>query len=80
MHYVYVLQGERGEHYIGYTADLRRRLDEHNAGNNASTRGRSWDLLYYEACRSARSARDRERVLKGHGRSKQALLARLMAD
>ena len=26
MHYVYVLQSERGEHYIGYTADLRRRL------------------------------------------------------
>ena len=80
MHYVHVLKSERGEHYIGFTSDLRRRLVEHNAGKNASTRGRSWDLLYYEACRSARPARDRERVLKGHGRGKQALLKRLMED
>ena len=80
MYCVYVLQSERGEHYIGFTADLRRRLAEHNAGKNVSTRGRSWDLLYYEACRSAGLARDRERVLKSHGRSKQALLARLMED
>ena len=77
MYYVYVLRSERGGHYIGYSADLKRRLAEHNEGKNASTRGRSWDLLYYEAYRTERLARDRERVLKGHGRSKQALLARL---
>ena len=80
MHYVYVLQSERGEHCIGFSADLRRRLAEHNAGKSASTRGRSWDLLCCEACRGARLARDRERVLTGHGRSRQALLRRLVED
>ena len=80
MFYVYVLQSERGEHYIGYSADLKRRLTEHNDGKNASTRGRSWDLLYYEAYRTEAAARRRERVLKGHGRSKQALLKRLCED
>ena len=80
MFYVYVLRSTEGEHYIGYTADLRRRLAEHNRSKVASTRGRSWDLLCYEAYRSADAARRRERVLKGHGRSKQALLARLEAD
>ena len=80
MYYVYVLQSERDEIYIGYSADLRRRLAEHNDGKNTSTRGRSWDLLYYEAYRSETAARKRERVLKGHGRSKQALLERLRED
>ena len=78
--YVYVLRSERGETYVGWSSDLRRRLEEHNAGQNASTRGRLWEVLYYEAYRSERLARDRERVLKGHGRTKQALLARLSED
>ena len=77
MFYVYVLTSERGETYIGFSGDLRRRLGEHNAGKNVSTRGRQWVLTYYEAYRTEKLARDRERILKGHGRSKQALLKRL---
>ena len=77
MFYVYVLKDEQDRHYIGYSADLRRRLSEHNAGQNASTRGRVWRVIYYEAYASEQQARRREGVLKGHGRSKQALLQRL---
>ena len=80
MYYVYVLRDAQGAHYIGYSADLRRRLAEHNDGKNTSTRGGLWNLLYYEAYASEHKARERERVLKGHGRSKQALLARLRDD
>ena len=80
MFYIYVLKSERDETYIGYTSDLRRRLSEHNSGSNRSTAGRVWRIIYYEAYASQKLARDRERVLKGHGRTKQALLQRLRED
>ena len=79
MFYVYVLRSDDG-FYIGYSADLKNRLAQHNAGRNTSTKGRQWTLFYYEAYRSESAARKREGVLKGHGRSKQALLKRLLDD
>jgi putative endonuclease len=65
---------------IGYSSDLKMRLAQHNEGGNISTKGRKWILFYYEAYRSERAARRRERVLKGHGRTKQALFKRLLDD
>jgi putative endonuclease len=76
MYYVYVLECEE-HHYIGFTSDLKKRFAQHNDGRNTSTKGRTWTLLYYEAYRSEAAARERERVLKRHGRTKQALLKRL---
>ena len=34
MHYTYILESHArpGEHYIGHTCDIRKRLKEHNAG------------------------------------------------
>ena len=66
MHYVYVLRSQKdGKHYTGYTAELRRRVAEHNAGDVASTRHRTpLDLVYYEACRAKADALHRERYLK----------------
>jgi len=35
MFYVYILKSEKdGKLYIGYTNDLKRRLEEHNSGKN----------------------------------------------
>ena len=80
MFYVYLIEDEAGHVYIGYTSDLRRRVVEHNAGQNASTRGRTWSLLYYEAYVSERVARNREQKLKHHGRVRQLLLQRLRSE
>ena len=34
MYYVYILQSQKdASHYVGVTADLKRRLQEHNNGN-----------------------------------------------
>lgn len=71
MHYVYVLysDSDRGL-YIGYSADLRRRLKEHAAGMARSTSfRRPWRLAYYEAYCEVDDALGRERFLKsGAGR------------
>jgi len=64
--YVYVLMSlEDGSRYIGYTNNLRRRLEEHNKGQNFSTKFRkSFKLIYYEACLNQDDAKQREKYLK----------------
>ncbi len=52
MHYVYVIVDEQGRTYTGRTSDLRNRIKAHNEGMNRSTRGRKWELVYYEAFKS----------------------------
>ncbi|CAM3128920.1 GIY-YIG nuclease family protein [Rariglobus hedericola] len=71
MLYVYVLQSESdGGLYIGYSANLRRRLAEHKSGMAFSTSYRGpWALIYYEAYTCETDAKGREEFLKsGAGR------------
>ncbi len=76
---MYVLQakGNSRNRYIGYTADLVRRLREHDRGESTSTRGSRWQLVYYEAYTTQSAARERERRLKSDGRIKRFLYDRL---
>lgn len=64
--YVYTLRSiQQGSLYIGYTQDLKKRLEEHNKGLNTSTRPFSpWQLIYYEAGLSELDAKRREKYLK----------------
>ncbi len=66
MFYVYVLKiSKGGQLYIGYTNDLRRRLQEHLKGQSEYTKHRKpTNLVYYEAYTSEKDAREREKVLK----------------
>ena len=66
MFYVYVIESLKGEKkYIGYSKDLRRRLEEHNRGLNFSTKlYRPWKCIYYEACVVESDAKRREKYLK----------------
>ena len=66
MHYVYFLKNRaENKTYIGYTNDLKRRLKEHNAGNNFSTAPRRpFRLIYYEAYLLKQDAESREKYLK----------------
>lgn len=66
MHFVYVLQSIKdGLLYTGYTANLRKRLKEHNQKKNESTKFRApFTLIYYEACMNREDAKKRERYLK----------------
>ncbi|OGC96225.1 hypothetical protein A3H89_03020 [Candidatus Amesbacteria bacterium RIFCSPLOWO2_02_FULL_48_11] len=66
MHYLYILQSQKdGDFYTGTTSDLKRRLKEHNAGNNFSTAPRRpFRLIYYEAYLLKQDAESREKYLK----------------
>jgi len=70
MYYLYILKDQtKGEVYIGYSKNLRRRLEEHKHRNP--------ELVYYEAYKSEKDARMREIKLKQHGQAKRRLKERL---
>jgi len=66
MFYVYILQSFKDKKfYIGYSSDLKRRLEEHKTGGSKSTKCRlPFKLLYYEAHTSKKDAQRRERYFK----------------
>ena len=77
MQYVYVIKKRNGKIYIGCTTNLRQRLKMHNSGMNKSTKGHDWELIYYEAYKSGKDARRRERSLKKSGQAIRWLKDRL---
>lgn len=83
MYYVYVLKSlsKQNKFYIGYSADLKARVTSHDQGQNTSTKyHRPWELIYYEAYKSASLARDRESILKQRGKTWQTLRKRLLSE
>ena len=82
MYYVYMLMSldTKEEFYLGYTKDLKKRVERHNNGKNKSTKGRKWELVYYEAYLTSGYAKKREDKLKRNRRMKQLLLKRIKAS
>ena len=64
--YVYVLESIKdGKRYIGYTNNLRKRIEEHNKGKSFSTKPRlPLKLIYFEGCLNEEDAKRREDYLK----------------
>lgn len=64
--YVYLLLSEKdGMFYVGFTADLKNRINEHNKGLVKSTKHRRpMKLIYYEASLNKIDALHREKYLK----------------
>ena len=51
--------------YVGYTNNLKKRINLHNAGMGAKfTRGRVWKLMYYEKYQTKKEAIAREYYIK----------------
>ena len=80
MFYNYLLQSSKIKRlYVGYTTDLKKRLEEHNQGKVESTKPyMPWTLIYYEACLSEEDAKRREHYLKTT--QGQRLLKRRLKD
>ena len=71
MFYVYLLRSESDAgFYIGYSGNLRKRIQEHKEGFSFATSFRGpWRLIYYEAYLNQEDALGREGYLKsGAGR------------
>ena len=79
MVYVYVLKSLKDEElYIGSTNDLKRRIQEHQNGKSFSTRlRRPFELVYYEAYKNEKDAREREQALKLRGNARRFLKERI---
>jgi putative endonuclease len=75
--FVYVLGSQHKNDrrtYVGWTTEIERRLQQHNAGFGAkSTRGRKWILLYSERCNTRSEAMSREWYIKRNRRFRATL-------
>lgn len=78
-HVVYLLECADGSLYTGYTTDLERRVDEHNAGDGAKyTRSRTpVEVVYRERYDSKSTAMSREYEIKQHSRAEKERLVGL---
>ena len=71
MYYVYLIRNKKTKNiYVGYTANLKRRIYEHKDKNP--------ELIYYEAYKNEKDARTREMKLKQYGQTIRRLKERLV--
>jgi putative endonuclease len=75
-HFVYVLRCSDDTLYTGYTTDVQRRVDEHDAGEGAKyTRGRTpVELVHVESYDSRSDAMSREHEIKSYTRARKERL------
>ena len=60
--------------YVGYTTNIKKRLNLHNSGKGAKfTRGKKWKLVYYEEYDSKSDAMKNEYRLKKDYKFRQKL-------
>ncbi len=68
MFFVYVIGSKKKlklTTYVGYTNNIEKRLNLHNAGKGAKfTRGRKWKLMYLEKYKTKKEAILRENYIK----------------
>lgn len=78
MFYIYILLSCKDRQlYIGYTNDLKRRIEKHQSGFVRATKFRlPVKLVYYEAYLLQSDAKRREKFLKG-GKGRQELKIQL---
>lgn len=79
MHYVYIVECSDGTLYTGYTTDVERRVEEHDAGEGAKyTRGRTpVRLVHVEEYETRSAAMSREAEIKSLSRDEKEELTNL---
>ena len=80
MFIVYILnsQKECKRYYVGFTTNLKQRVDEHNSGKSIYTKpGEPWKVVSCVCFRSERKAKEFEKYLKsgsGHAFFRKRLI------
>ena len=66
MYYTYIIYSDsNNQYYVGYTYELKLRLERHNLGWSKSTKsGIPWRLVYHEEYPAKSEAMSREREIK----------------
>lgn len=80
MWYFYVIQSQRelGWFYKGSTGNLKKRFEQHNKGEEVSTKHyKPFKLVYYEAYVTEKAARKREASVKKSGSVWKPLMDRI---
>lgn len=72
-HYFYVLECADGSYYAGYTNDLKKRLEAHNAGKGAKyTRAKGpVEMIYHESFSTKTAAMKAEYAFKQLSKAKK---------
>ena len=79
--YVYMLKSKsvKPVTYVGYTNNLKKRINMHNIGKGAKfTRGRKWTLIYKEKYKSKKEAISREYYIKNNRTFRKKLKKKLL--
>ena len=75
---VYILKSSNyNRYYIGHSANIEKRLREHNAGKVRSTKAyRPWEIIYFEVKSDKKAAYKREMQIKSfkHGEAFEKLI------
>ena len=77
---VYMLKslGKKKITYVGYTKNLKKRLELHNTGKGAKfTRGKSWEIIYKKFFSSKSDAMSFEYKLKKDRRIRMSILQKI---
>ena len=79
MFFIYLLKSKLdNSSYIGFTENLKERMEKHNQGMVQSTRNlRPMELIYFEGYKSKRDALIREKRLKQFKKGYASLKRRL---
>jgi putative endonuclease len=65
MFYVYILKLQKNKYYIGFSSNLKRRIEAHKKGNISHTKNfRPLTLVFYAAFKNKLKALEFERYLK----------------
>ena len=64
VYYCYILELKDGTYYIGFSSDLKKRIEEHFHGRVRDTKDNFKKLAFYSAFISKKKALDFEKYLK----------------
>lgn len=79
MNYTYILQCKDGSLYTGWTNNLKKRIEDHNAGKGAryTKARRPVRVVYYEIFKTKEEAMKREYTIKKLSRNEKLELIKL---
>lgn len=64
-YFVYILENNKNDQYVGHSDNLNRRLKQHNTGYvSATTDGKPWHIVWFCAFRNKKEAIVFEKYLK----------------